>query len=89
MHSSLGIGNAISRVILSLPWSVLYKPASFSIFFKADDFNKRGLYDAGTWVWVESHQKAEYTHWAETQPNNHGDEDCVLKTSERSHEVSH
>ena len=89
MHSSLGIGNAISRVILSLPWSVLYKPAFFSIFFKADDFDKRGLYDAGTWVWVESHQKAEYTHWAETQPNNHGDEDCVLKTSERSHEVSH
>lgn len=43
---------------------------------------------SGTWIWVESRQEAEYLNWAETQPNNHGDEDCVLMTNERSHEVS-
>ena len=43
---------------------------------------------SGTWIWVDSRQEAEYLNWAQTQPNNHGDEDCVLMTNERSHEVS-
>ena len=36
---------------------------------------------AGTYVWDESHEVAQYINWAPGQPDsNGGDHDCIFKT---------
>ena len=33
---------------------------------------------AGTFIWEETHQTAEYTNWGGSQPDNENNEDCVF-----------
>ena len=43
------------------------------------------LAEEGRFVWQESHTEASWTNWAEGEPNNFGNEDCVALERRMGH----